>query len=135
MNIPQEVILDLLPLYASGDVSAVTRGIVDEYLRAHPEIATQLEGSVEVPLEATPLRAPDKLELETLERTRGRLRAQRWLFAFAWVFTALALTTRIDFGPAGMKVTPLLVENFRLFAVPAVLAILLWSLYFRRRTR
>ena len=39
MEISQNVILDLLPLYLAGEVSADTRSLVEKYLETDPELA------------------------------------------------------------------------------------------------
>ncbi len=39
MEISQNVILDLLPLYLAGEVSADTRYLVEKYLETDPELA------------------------------------------------------------------------------------------------
>jgi anti-sigma factor RsiW len=58
VEITRNVILDLIPLYLDGEVSADTRALVDEYLAADPELATivqhlaktELSGDIPVPL-------------------------------------------------------------------------------------
>ena len=37
MNLEREVIVDLLPAYFSGEASAATRALVEDYFRQHPE--------------------------------------------------------------------------------------------------
>jgi anti-sigma factor RsiW len=39
MDITRNVILDLLPLYVAGEVSADTRTLVEKYLETDPELA------------------------------------------------------------------------------------------------
>jgi hypothetical protein len=39
MNITRNVILDLLPLYSAGEVSADTRALIETYLETDPELA------------------------------------------------------------------------------------------------
>jgi anti-sigma factor RsiW len=39
MEISQNVILDLLPLYLAGEVSADTRSLIEKYLETDPELA------------------------------------------------------------------------------------------------
>jgi anti-sigma factor RsiW len=58
MEITQNVILDLLPLYLADEVSADTRTLVEEYLETDPELANiaqdwakmEFPGDVPVPL-------------------------------------------------------------------------------------
>ena len=39
MTVTRKVILDLLPLYAAGELSDDSRRIVDDYLKTEPELA------------------------------------------------------------------------------------------------
>jgi anti-sigma factor RsiW len=58
MEITQNVILDLLPLYLADEVSADTRTLVEEYLETDPELAniaqdwakTEFPGDIPVPI-------------------------------------------------------------------------------------
>ena len=58
MEITRNVILDLLPLYLAGEVSADTRALVEEYLETDPELANvakqsaamELPGDIPIPL-------------------------------------------------------------------------------------
>ena len=58
MEITRNVILDLLPLYLAGEVSADTRALVEEYLETDPELAKvakqsaamELPGDIPIPL-------------------------------------------------------------------------------------
>lgn len=103
MKITREVILDLLPVVLSGEASPATRALVDEYLKQDPELAerVRLQGMDALPrLEAGPR---PEIELQSLRRTRALLALQRWLFAFAIMFVAIALATRITLD--GWRVT------------------------------
>jgi hypothetical protein len=58
MEIPRNVILDLLPLYMADEVSAETRALIEKYLEIDPELAEiaeqtaamELPGDIPVPL-------------------------------------------------------------------------------------
>lgn len=39
MNLPEDVILDLLPVYFADEASPASRAIVDDYFEAHPQFA------------------------------------------------------------------------------------------------
>jgi anti-sigma factor RsiW len=98
MNVPREVILDLLPLYVAGEASPASRRLVEEYLAQDPELAERVrvlgaEGFV--PLATTDL-DPD-VELRSLRRTRRLLRWQRWLFAIGVSCIALLFSFRMAF--------------------------------------
>ena len=67
MKVPNEVIEDLLPLYFEGELSTVSRQLVEEYLAEQPERAAPLSASegVNVPKVDVP---PD-IEMKSLDRT------------------------------------------------------------------
>ena len=46
MNVTREVILDLLPVYLSGEASPATRTLVEEYLRQDAELAQRIRVSM-----------------------------------------------------------------------------------------
>lgn len=58
MEIPRNVILDLLPLYMADEVSDETRALIEEYLETDPELAEiaeqtaamELPGDIPIPL-------------------------------------------------------------------------------------
>ena len=65
MEITRNVILDLLPLYLAGEVSADTRTLVEKYLETDPELADIAERSaaLELPEDIpVPLTEEDKMQ-------------------------------------------------------------------------
>jgi len=65
MEITRNVILDLLPLYLAGEVSADTRTLVEKYLETDPELADVAERSaaLELPEDIpVPLTEEDKMQ-------------------------------------------------------------------------
>ena len=138
MNVTREVILDLMPLYASGEASQATRDLVDEYLKTDPELAERVRalGPQGFPRDAPAL--PPELELRSLGRTRRLLSLQRWLFALAITFTALSLTSEITFHGGGIRQFRLLIIDYPLqFGTCLAVAIGCWAGYHavRRRLR
>src|SRR5713226_6725792 len=94
MKVTQEVILDLLPVYLSGEASPATRTLVEEYLKENEEFASRIRlQCAENFAAALPSSLPPDLELRVLRRTRALLGFQRWLFGFAIAFTALAFSS------------------------------------------
>jgi hypothetical protein len=79
MNIPAEVIEDLLPLYRDGELSEPSRQLVEEYLAEHPERAAPQ--SVDIPK----IEAPPDIEMKSLDRTTSLLEQKNvaGLVAFA----------------------------------------------------
>ena len=77
MNATRDVISDLLPLYFSGEASADTRAMVEEYFKLDPEferMARRMAASMTV-FQAT-LTDDDALEERSLVRARAQLRAR-----------------------------------------------------------
>ena len=65
MEITRNVILDLLPLYLAGEVSADTRALVEKYLETDPELANVakqsavIESTEDIPI---PISKEDQME-------------------------------------------------------------------------
>lgn len=97
MNVTREVILDLLPVVLSGEASVASRELVEEYLRHDPELAARVRSGGWEGIPGTAVGPPPEVELRALGRTRRLLQVQKWLFALAWTFTALSLTSAISF--------------------------------------
>ena len=80
MTVHENVILDLLPTVRSGHASAESRTLVEEYLKANPQLAAY----------AALMPTPDPaLELRTLERTRKEVSRHGWFKGLAIFFTLL----------------------------------------------
>jgi hypothetical protein len=94
MNITRPVIVDLWPLYQSGEASAATRALVEEFLHGDPELARQLRRD---PLRAveTPPPPPDT-EARAFARARRQLRGYRWLLHMAVIFSCFAFARIIS---------------------------------------
>ena len=74
MKITRNVILDLLPLYSAGEVSADTRALIDKYLETDPELANvakqmaDLERTKESP---APVFQDDKMKAYRIARRKN----------------------------------------------------------------
>ena len=93
LDVSRDVILDLAPLYLSGDASAETRALVDGYLAHDHELAVWMreqKQTVFAPLDEAP---SQQTGLTALRRARRRLAVQRWFFGIALFFAALSLTS------------------------------------------
>ncbi len=88
MKITRTVIVDLWGVYASGEASADTRALVEEFLRGDPELAQQLRHEPAWPAAAAAL-APD-LQARALALTRRRLRGAPALLFLAMMFSMMA---------------------------------------------
>ena len=86
MQVTREMIVDLLPLYQSGEASADSRAAVEAFMRRDPSlvrlIADDSAGAEAIPPEAS-------LERQAVSRTRAIIRRRSWVLAFAIFFTML----------------------------------------------
>jgi hypothetical protein len=120
MSVTRPVILDLWPAYVSGEASAETRTLVDEFLRMDPEFARQLR---ENPLGgiAPPLVPPD-VETTAFARARRQLRGYPWLLQLAILFSASAFGRIVS--DTSWDVSP------RNFIITAGIAVGFWIAFF-----
>jgi MFS family permease len=95
MNVTKDVMQDLMIVYLSGEASADTRTLVEEYLAHNPEMAERVTSARNfgVPM-ATP---PPDLERRALDRTRGLLARKNYLVFFAMLFTWMPLSFSFTF--------------------------------------
>lgn len=136
MNVSRDTIIDLLPLYVSGEASPATQELVREFLGRDPELA-RLAREHETALGSAVVsaKAPD-LEAVSFQRTRGRIVAQRWAFGLAWLFTAVTFSTEVKRD--GLHITSArlaLVDAPLLLGIVAALATISWLVYFNLRSR
>ena len=115
MTVTRSVILDLWPIYTSGDASDDTRALVDVFLRDDPQFAQQLTRDVRIP-EAPPGLPPDA-ESEAFARLRRRLRGYPLLLNLAIMFTCFAFgrivaDTSWDVSPRNFIITALIAAAF-----------------------
>lgn len=80
--ISKHIILDLLPVYLSGEASPQTRKLVEEFARKDPEIAQMIEEQHLYPdsLMPTPGLSPDH-EARTIKRIQRSIRKQMFFVA------------------------------------------------------
>src|SRR5580698_10168159 len=139
MNVTQEVILDLLPLYLSGEASPATRTLVEEYMKQDVEFAQRIRLQwADNFAKAVPSTLPPDLELRSLRRTRSLLGLQRWLFGFGIFFLAVSLSNESSFEGTHLKEFHFLLRDYPVeFGTWIVLGLACWIAYFtiRRRLR
>ncbi|HEV3344820.1 MAG TPA: hypothetical protein VG125_30870 [Pirellulales bacterium] len=125
MNVTREVIHDLWPVYASGEASADTRALVQEFLRQDPDLAALLREEEDQGLlrQEVPKLSPDR-EGQALSKTKRQLRGPVWLFFLAMMFSCFAFGRIIS--DTSWDVSPV---NF---IVTAAIAGLFWSAFFTR---
>ncbi|MBM3761958.1 MAG: zf-HC2 domain-containing protein [Acidobacteria bacterium] len=79
MKVTKDVILDLLPLYQEGEVSADSRRLVEEYLSQDPELKERVKVSgVQVSARTLVGRELDDA-LSAMEKAKAALRYQKWM--------------------------------------------------------
>lgn len=100
MKITRDVITDLLPVYLSGEASADTRTLIEEFLTENPEFA-ELIAEQNQPLEKTNINLPKENEMKTLENTKSLLRKRSLYLAFAIFFSLF--TVSFKFGAGGIQ--------------------------------
>jgi hypothetical protein len=97
MKLEREVIIDLLPAYFSGESSAATRTLVEDYFRENPEFEAAARRSNH-PLEslkALSAAADDAREKLALERARQITETRSAFLWFAVCFTLILPVFRI----------------------------------------
>jgi anti-sigma factor RsiW len=139
MNVTREVILDLLPVYLSGEASPATRTLVEEYMQQDAELAQRIRLQWADNLaKALPSALPPDLELRSLRRTRSLLAWQRWLFGLGIAFTATSLSTQFSTEGGHLTQFHFLLSDYPVeLGICATLGIACWIAYFsiRRRLR
>lgn len=134
MNIDREVVIDLLPLYLSGEASLATRKLVEECAQEDVEIAALLKN----PILASPvlheeLAPPKELEMKSLERTKSLLKLRGIVLGIAIFLSLLPFSVR-----GGREGVRWLWSGAEPYAITVVgLAALAWGSYavLQRRLR
>src|SRR5262245_2856835 len=98
MKLEREVIVDLLPAYFSGEASAATRALVEEYFREHPDFEASARcagGPLEI-LKVPALTADKEKEKLALERARLVVETRSSFLWMAILFTLMLFLFRIQ---------------------------------------
>jgi heme/copper-type cytochrome/quinol oxidase subunit 4 len=137
MNITREVVTDLLPVYFSGEASADTRALVEDYFRQNPDFE-RIARRAATPLETLkvaawpgllPRSAEAAKEKHDLECVRSELHRRRIFFGLALFFTLAPLAFVFRDG----HMLWMMARNAPWDAAFYwTLAALLWVLYFAR---
>lgn len=107
MTVTRDVILDLLPLYSAGQVTADTRALVDEFLKTDPDFARMSERFDAVVRSRGHVSEEAAAERRTFERVRRRLRWRNQAVGLAVAFTAMPFA----FGFHGGRVDWILLRD------------------------
>ena len=135
MNITQEVVTDLLPVYFSGEASSDTKSLVEEYFRENPDFE-RMARSAGTPLDtlraAPPVVAGSEKEKRDLESVRGGIERRKWLFGLSLFLTLSPLSFYFTHG----HLVSLMGGDFLWEAAFYwSMAALFWFLYFARLRR
>jgi hypothetical protein len=133
MDVTRDVISDLLPLYLSGEVSADTKALVEQYLGRDADLARAVKAAQALELPATDGPVPSA-EKAALDETRRLLKTRTSTLAVASFFTALPFSFTFD----GSGVTFLLIRDQPVIgAAWLVTAAVMWTWHaqIRRRLR
>lgn len=140
MNVTREVVTDLLPIYFSGEASAETHALVEEFFRQDPEFE-RIARSAAKPLESLRVaawpgvlsRSPEaEREKRGLEDVRYELHRRKWWFALALFCTFIPLAFVYSHG----QFTWVMARNRPWDAVIYwSVAALFWFFYFARLRR
>jgi anti-sigma factor RsiW len=140
MQVTQDVILDLLPLYIADEVSPDTRALVVEFLARHPELAEHVRQQTLAQTLAQGVSRdaalPATLEVRALRRLRRMLALREWTLGLAWFFTALSLGLEVSARPGGGREFHLMLMRYPVAFVPLLLAAIgFWIGHIMLRTR
>jgi hypothetical protein len=134
MNLEREVIVDLLPAYFSGEASAATRALVEDYFRQNPDFeksARSAAGPLES-LRVSPPRIDPEKEKLALERARIVVETRS---SFLWMAILFTLLLGV-FHVRDHKIVWVLWEGSAVRGVIlSATAIFLWLMYFQTRRR
>ena len=133
MKLEREVIIDLLPAYFSGEASAATQALVEEYFREHPDFeasARSAAGPLES-LKAAPPRLDPEKEKLALERARLVVETRSTFMWMAILFTLLLFLFRIH----DHKIVWVLWTKPLAGIIFAAMAVFFWLLYLYTRKR
>jgi hypothetical protein len=132
MKVTREVILDLLPLYLSGEASQDSIKLVEEFIESNPEFAKQVKSSSNN-LFPNNISSPQKKELEmkSLIKTKRMIKLRSYLLGFSIFFTVVPFSFLSIEG----KMYWLLLEAPKSAMVYAFFAGIFWIAYFITQKR
>ena len=136
MNVTREVIVDLLPVYLSGEASPATRSLVEEYMKQDAELAQRVRLQWEDSF--AKLAPPPELELRSLRRAHHLLALQKWLFGIGIGFIACSLSFGVTYEDGRFRGGHFLLADHPLgYGTSMALGLACWIAYFiiRRRLR
>ena len=137
MNVTREVIVDLLPVYFSGEASPATRSLVEEYMKRDPELSQRVRIQwAESFAKLAPSAPPPELELRSLRRARRLLHLQKWLLGLGIGFIACSLSFGVSYEDGRFRGGHfLLVDHPLSYGICMALGLACWIGHFMIRRR
>ena len=121
MEVTRDIVIDLLPLYQSGEASADTRSAVEEFINRDPSIARLAKMGAD----AAPPPPPPDLEVRTVGRTRTLIRRRSWAMGLALACTLIPFS----FGFRDGETTFFLFRDAPQSRLLLLAAVMLWTWY------
>ena len=132
LKVTRDVITDLLPLYESGEASEDTQLLVREFLSKDPELSRLATNLKQTGPRVEGLLPSPEVEMESLKRTRGLIRAQSSVMAVAVFFTLAPFAFLLEGG----RITWLLIRESPLIGGTYLFTgLVLWIVYIVMRLR
>ena len=137
MKVSENVVMDLLPVYLSGEASSDTKELIEEFQRQNLEFAHVIEeqrrefsGQARL---LDPRTGPSAdHELKTLKETRSLIERQKWMLSVALMFAGFPFS----FVFSGHHLTFILLRDQPILALASWLgAAVLWIQYLNTRRR
>ena len=122
MKVTRDVIVDLWPLYSSGEASPDTRALVEAFLDGDPAFANELRRELPLSEEIVMKGNEADQEMKTFLKAKRRVLGYPILLMFAMMFTCMAFGRIV--ADTSWDVSP------RSFIVVASMAGVCWTAYF-----
>lgn len=130
MTLTRDIVIDLLPVYESGEASADTRAAVEAFFAQDAEFARIVKAARRTVPRATEATSPaSDAERQAVERTRKALRLKSWTQALAIFFTLLPFIFTFRASTVTFLMLP---DHPGMFLICIPAALLLWWSYYRQ---
>jgi hypothetical protein len=122
MEVTRDIVIDLIPLYQSGEASPDTRAAVEALAARDPSLARLLKGGAAEPAAAAP---PPDLERQAVSRTRTLIQRRSWALGLALACTLVPFSFVFRDG----QTTFFLFRDAPASRVLLLAAVMLWVWY------
>jgi hypothetical protein len=133
VKVTRDVVLDLWPVYESGEASPDTRALVESFLEQDPEFARLLRAErKDIVTTSASLTLPPEKEIEALKTTQKLLRQRMQYLALGIAFVFLAALFRF---PRWTRVGGLEAGRILMLCIGAYGWAMFWSVHRRLRVK